>query len=148
MGSVSKIGPKQLDAFRQAVDWNLACGGLADYDLPVTADDGGSPVVVAFDSERLAVLLGRVRAVGGYANVFVSDNVGGVRMASVVNDVCAIPVPGDQLIGDDAPGANATVGMFLDYVSRHPNGVAVSAAVGQQACARDARVVDFAPAAV
>lgn len=143
VGTVSKVGDKRLDAFRRQVDWNLACGSLAEYVLPVTSDDGGSPVVVAFESERLSVLLGRIRAVGGFANLFVSGD-SGVRMASVIGDAFAIADTDDRLTGDDAPGANATVGMFLDYVGRHPRGVTVSAAVGQQACARDARTVDFA----
>jgi hypothetical protein len=139
------MSQKQHDAFRREVDWNLACGCLAEYELPVTSDEGGHPVVVAFDSERLSVLLGRIRAVGGYANVFVRGR-NGVRMASVMSDACAIAEPNDLMTDDDAPGGNATVGAFLDYVSHHPNGVAVSAAVGQPAYARDARVVDFAVA--
>ncbi|BBZ30694.1 hypothetical protein MMAD_49890 [Mycolicibacterium madagascariense] len=141
---MTRISQKQLDAFRMEVDWNLACGCLAEYELPVTSDEGGHPVVVAFDSERLSVLLGRIRAVGGYANVFVRGR-SGVRMASVMSDACAIAEP-NQMTGDEAPGADATVGAFLDYVSHHPEGVAVSAAVGQPARARDARAVDFAVA--
>ena len=38
---------KGLDAFRVEVDWNLACGALADLQLPVTSDDGDHLVVVA-----------------------------------------------------------------------------------------------------
>jgi hypothetical protein len=72
---------------------------------------------------------------------------GRVRAASVIGETCAIPTPDDKLTGDDAPGADATVGMFLDYVESQPNGVAVSAAVGHPACARDARTVEFADTA-
>jgi hypothetical protein len=133
----------RLDAFRREVNWNLACGVLADFDLPVTGDDGGFPVVVALEDERLSVVLGRLRAVGGFANLFVKGD-GKVRMASVIRAACAIGTPDDVLTGDDSPGATATVGIFLDYVERNPNGVTVSAAVGHPACARDARTVEFA----
>jgi hypothetical protein len=50
------------------------------------------------------------------------------------------------MIGYDSPGADATVGMFLDYLEHHPSGVTVSAAVGHPACARDAKTVEFATA--
>jgi hypothetical protein len=135
----------RLDAFRREVDWNLACGALADVDLPVTGDDGGCPVVVATEDERLSIVLGRLRAVGGFANLFVQGPHGRVRIASVIGESCAIPTPDDKLTGDDSPGADATVGMFLDYVERHPHGVLVSAeAVGHPARAQDSRTVEFA----
>lgn len=132
-----------LDAFRREVDWQLACGTLADVQLPVTGDNGEFPVVVAFESEQLSTLLGRIRAVGGYANLFVrGDN--RVRVVSVVDDTCAIAVPDDVMAGAEAPGPGATVGMFIDYVERNPNGITLAAAVGHPSCARDARTVEFA----
>jgi hypothetical protein len=137
----------QLDAFRREVDFNLACGALAGAELPVTSDDGGFPVVVALDDERFSVLLGRLRAVGGFANLFVKGE-DRVRTASVIGESCAIPSPDDKLVGPEAPGADATVGMFLDYLEHHPNGVTVSAAVGHPACARGARTVEFSSAAM
>ncbi len=134
---------QQLDAFRREVNLNLALGPLADIELPVTSDDGGHPVVAALAGERLSIVLGRLRAVGGFANLFVRDD-GRVRMASVIGESCAIGDPDDDMTGDDRPGADATVGAFLDYVARRPRGVVVSAAVGHSACARDARTVEFA----
>ncbi|ORA19381.1 hypothetical protein [Mycobacterium angelicum] len=116
-------------------------------ELPVTSDDGGFPVVVALEDERYSVLLGRLRAVGGFANLFVKGVDGRVRTASVIGERCAIPKPDDKMLGpDDSPGADATVGMFFDYLELHPNGVTVSAAVGHAACARDAKTVEFATA--
>lgn len=135
----------QLDAFRREVNLNLACGALVDVELPVTSDDGGCPVVVALEEERLSTLLGRIRAVGGFANLFVRGPEQ-VWMVSVISAACAIRPPGDVMSGDDAPGPNATVGMFIDYVARNPGGVALSAAVGQDACARDARTVELVDA--
>ncbi|SKU56834.1 Uncharacterised protein [Mycobacteroides abscessus subsp. massiliense] len=133
---------EELDAFRREVNLNIAFGALADIDLPVTSDDGGFPVVVALGGERLSVVLGRLRAVGGYANLIVRGD-GQVRMASVIGPECAIGEPDDTMVGDQAPGANATIGMFLDYVQRNPNGVTISAALGHPACARDARSVEL-----
>jgi hypothetical protein len=100
-------------------------------------------VVVALADERLSVVLGRLRAVGGFATLFVKGN-RRVRIASVVDTSSAIGTPADMFTGDDVPGATATVGIFLDYVERNPSGVAISAAVGHPACARDARTVEFA----
>lgn len=133
----------QLDAFRRVVDWELACGSLADIELPVTSDDGEFPVVVALESERLSTLLGRLRAVGWSANVFMRVR-GECCAMSVVTDACAIPVPDDVMTGDESPGVGATVGMFYDHVVRNPNGVTISAAVGHPACARDPRPVEAA----
>lgn len=137
---------QQLDDFRREVNWNLAVGPLADVGLPVTGDDGGCPVVVALARERLAVVFGRVRAAGGFVNLFVRNDDGSVRMASFIGDDCAISEPGDAMTGRNVPAATATIGMFLDYVALHPRGVVVSVAVGQQARARDAKPVEFARA--
>ncbi|OBG83293.1 hypothetical protein A5699_04660 [Mycobacterium sp. E802] len=140
------MSESRLDAFRREVNWQLACGALAEVDLEVTNDDGEFPVIVALSEERWSTVLGRIRAVGGYANLFVEAEGGKVWAASVIGTACAIgePEPDDILTGDDAPGADATVGMFLEYVVRRPHGVQVSAAMGHPACARDARTVDFA----
>jgi hypothetical protein len=107
------MGDSRLDNFRRKVNRNLAYGALADMDLPVTSDDGGCPVVVALEDERLSVVLGRLRAVGGFANLLMRGN-GRVRLASVIGASCAIPDPDDDMTGDDGPGPKATVGMFLD----------------------------------
>ena len=138
-----------VDAFRSEVNLNLAYGALADFMLPVTSDDGGLPVVVALESERMSTLLGRIRAVGGYANLFVRGEVADrvrIRLVSVVSDACAIPDSDDVMAGSETPGPGANVGMFVDYLETQPNGVALSAAVGHPACARDPCVVEFADA--
>ena len=133
-----------LDDFRREVNLNLGCGALADYVLPVTSDDGGCPVVVALEDERLSVVFGRIRAVGGFANLFVRGKDGAVRAASVLNDVCAIADPDDAMTGEDAPAPTATIGMFLDYLARRPGGVTISMVIGYPACARDVGTMEFA----
>lgn len=134
-----------LDAFRAEVDWNLACGVLADHQLPVTTDDGDHVVVVAMAEEPLSMLLGRLRAVGGYANLFVKG-AQGVRMVSVIKDDCAIGDPDDDMTPPaERPGADATVGMFLAYLDHCPNGVRLSMVnPAQPPVARDSQEVEFA----
>ncbi|TLF75798.1 hypothetical protein [Nocardia cyriacigeorgica] len=135
-----------LDAFRREVNFNLAMGALADYELPVTGVDGSCPVVVALEDEALSTLLGRIRAVGGYANLFVRGD-GTVRMASVIDESCALVDASDDMTPyGERPDPNATVGMFLDWVQKCPHGVKISNAVGQPAWARDAKPVQLTPA--
>lgn len=132
-----------LDEFRREVNLNLAIGALADVELPVTDDDGGSPVVVALEDEPLSTVLGRLRAVGGYANLFV-HGARGVRMASVINESSALVDASDDMTpAGESPGPDATVGMFLDWVEKCPHGVKISAAVGHPAWARDAVPVEL-----
>ncbi|SIJ39137.1 Conserved protein of uncharacterised function; putative phage protein [Mycobacteroides abscessus subsp. bolletii] len=138
---------RQLELFRREVNFNLAEGALANVDLSVTNDEGETPVVVALVDELLSVMIERIQAAGGYANVFVQDrrNRKVLRFA-VVREVCAIGEPDDTMVGDEAPGRNATIGMFLHYVQQHPNGVTISTALGHPACARDARPVELVSA--
>ncbi|MCV7050311.1 hypothetical protein H7H82_06800 [Mycobacterium heidelbergense] len=136
---------RQLEQFRREVDLNLERGALVDFELPVTGDDGGFPIVVVFADEPVSTLTAHIQAAGGYANVFVKDSRGVVHFVSVIEEACAIGDPGDRMVGDEAPGATSTVGMLLAYVERHPNGVTISAALGHPACARDARKVEFQP---
>lgn len=130
-----------LDRLRLEVNLNLAYGAVSDLPL-VTNDDGDSPVVVALDSEPLSTMLGRIRAVGGCGIVFSRGASGSVRMLSVIQGECALHSPADSV----TPGAGATVGMFLDYVELHPDGVAIPAAFDHPAMARDAREVELTSA--
>lgn len=135
---------ESLDAFRRELNYDLACGTLADVDLPVTGADGGCPIVVALEDESLSIVLGRLRSVGGFANLFVRGG-GRVRMASVIDETCAIADLDDYMTAKgERPDPSATVGMFLDWVERNPNGVTISAAIGHPARARDARPVELA----
>lgn len=136
---------KQLDHFRKQVTDSLRRGALTHFKLPVTADDGSTPIVVAFAQETVATLTGRVLATGGYANVFVKDG-SGVRFAAFVDNTCAIADSDTTMIGDEAPSPTSTVGMLLDYVEQHPNGVTISAELGHPAAVRYAQQVELAPA--
>ena len=137
----------QLDEFRRMVTWNLACGALADVDLPVVGDDGGCPVVVALEDEPLWTLLGRLRAVGGFANLFVRSSKR-VRMLTVIDANCAIPEPDDDMTPPgQRPRRNRDRRNVRRFVTQCPRGVVlsvVSSDANQPALARDARTVDFA----
>lgn len=142
------MSDSQLDAFRREVNINLAVGALADLDLPVTSDNGDFPVVVALEGEPLSIVLGRLRAVGGYANLFVSNTIDRVRLVAVVDSRSAVNdrVADDMTAPGEAPGIDATVGTFVDWLERCPHGVKLSAAVGQPAAfARDAQDVEMSP---
>jgi hypothetical protein len=145
---MNELQQQQLDDFRREVNWNLACGALADFELPVTGVDGTFPVVVALEDEPLSIVLGRLRAVGGFANLFVHGDDGRVRLVSVIDQRSAIGEPDDDMSPEgERPGVTATVGMFLDYFTRHPHGVVlatVSPDVKHPALVREAQTVEFA----
>ncbi|MGC5249553.1 hypothetical protein ACPXB3_21820 [Gordonia sp. DT219] len=134
------IHQNRLDRFRREVSLNLAVGAVADVDL-VTNDQGDCPVIVSLDYEDLSTILGRVRAVGGYGTLF-SAGPAGVRMVSIIRGSGAFKIPEEQA----SPGADATVGMFLDYVSLHPDGVAIPAAFEHPARAENAQIVEMSGA--
>ncbi|WP_139327413.1 hypothetical protein [Microbacterium sp. RURRCA19A] len=118
----------ELDKFRNSINFNLALGELSHEDLPVVDNDGKHPVVAALVGEDLPVLLRRVRNVGGYANVFVSDGAT-VRMLAFIDASCAIGASDAEDLATDGsrPSADATVGMFLEYLALKPNGVRLPA---------------------
>lgn len=122
----------RLDEFRQSILLNLGDGALEDEELPVVDARGQHPIVAALAEERLAVLMRRVQAVGGFANVFVLDDVDhAVRMVPFIDRRSAILADSaEDLTGDaERPGADATVGMFLAYLELKPYGVLLPASL-------------------
>ncbi len=117
---------QRLDAFRSEISLSLAIGILADMELPVVADDGSFPVLVALEEEPLSVLLDRLRAVGSYATVFVAG-VGRIRIGAFLDSSCALDADAAEDFGgtdpDAGPHAASSVGMFFDYLAIRPNGV-------------------------
>lgn len=108
----------ELVEFRSSVNRMISRGNV---ELPVVDVAGSRPLVFALGSEPLFTLLGRLRHIGGYANVFVKDG-DRIRQISVVDSACAIPIPDDDMTGDTADPL-ASVGMFLDHLATQPNGV-------------------------
>lgn len=116
----------------------------ADYELPVTADDGTTPIVVALSDELFATLTERLRDAGWNANVFVSNAADRVDFMAVTREECAIaPASDDMTAPDDRPADTATVGMFLEYVRTQEHGVVVSAAA-PDVYAKQARTIELA----
>jgi hypothetical protein len=119
---------KELDDFRREINLELAIGDIANADLSVVNDEGDAPVVVALAEERLSVLLARVRAAGGYANVF-------VRLAKGHSTIAFIDVAGaldpaaaeDFASAEGRPSGRANVGLFLEYLATRPQGVRIPA---------------------
>lgn len=113
----------ELIEFRDAINQAIARGEVV---LPVVGEDGIPMVIVALEDEPLFELLGRLRAVGGNANLFVRGKAR-TRRVSVIDHISAIPVADDDMTGDERPDPMASVGMFLDYLERRPNGVVLQA---------------------
>ena len=121
---------ERLDAFRESILLNLGAGALENETLPVVDVQGKCPIVAALADERLAVLMRRVEAVGGFAYVFILDEEdGAVHMVPFIDRASALLADSAEDLTSDAdrPGPDATAGMFLSYLELKPNGVLLPA---------------------
>lgn len=123
----------ELLRFTSEVMFNATLDDLAT----VTDDQGVLQVVACLDSEPLSVLLDRVAASGGYATVFAQSRLADdgsytVRRAEFVDSACALEQGAEQMLDEDAPSPEATVGMFLDYLETRPRGVVIPARLGMR----------------
>lgn len=136
-----------LDTFRQELDLSLAIGALADLKLLVTDRNGEFPVIAALSGERLEVLLGRVRSVGGFANIFVLDQIGEAKRVAYLPTLPVTEAIGGEhsldMTGDERPSANATVAVFLEFLALHPEGVLLPVGLDDGPFVKDPQVVDF-----
>lgn len=124
----------ELDAFRAEVMFNVMLQGLP---LTVANDAGDLPVVSCLDHEPVSALLDRVSAAGGHATVFSRGPVGRngsyvVRRAAFISAECALMSSATDMT-DDAPAANAPIGMLLDHLDLQPGGVVLPKALGPKA---------------
>lgn len=112
-----------LNQFRTEVMINV---GLGMIDLDVVDTAGRHPVVVALESESIAVLMRRVSQIGNFANVFVG---GGeqIRLVNVLPAESAIFEHEADDMTSEPPRGNVTVGTFLDYLETQQHGVRVPA---------------------
>ena len=118
----------ELDAFRAEVSRSLAVGDLANVELEVVDVDGRTPVVVALEDERLPVLLRRIEAVGGYANVFVRTRAGIGRIAVMdVEGALDVRSADDMRPVAEQPSPDSTVGTFIEYLEHRAGGVVLPA---------------------
>lgn len=106
---------------------------LVDGSLPeprVVDENGEFPLVFALESERLAVLLKRVRNHNGFANIFVLRDNDSVALISAVPTSDALREHlADDMTGAEQPSAQSSVGVFLDYLIAHGEGVLIPSAI-------------------
>lgn len=112
-----------LDQFRTEVMTNV---GLGMINLDIVDTAGQHPVVVALESESVAVLMRRVAQIGNFANVFVGGS-HQIRLVNVMPSESAIfEHEADDMTGEP-PRGNVMVGAFLDYLQTQKHGVRVPA---------------------
>lgn len=140
----------ELHRFTMDVMYNVALNGdLAS----VTNNVGEHPCVACLDDEPLGDVLARVEAAGGFATVFcrgVCDPEGGylVRIAHFIDEACALSQGAEDMTDDEAPSADAPVGMFLTYLETRPNGVRIPNRLNSNVgAASPSRAVEFSHAA-
>ncbi|QPK81230.1 hypothetical protein G7Y41_09405 [Schaalia sp. ZJ405] len=95
---------------------------LAEHprNFPVVNDLGRQFVVTALGEEPMKVLFDRVKAAGGYANVFVLTR-GKTVLLPFTRQEGAFSRGGETELSMPYD-ADSTVDMFLDYLDQHPEG--------------------------
>lgn len=88
--------------------------------LPVVNDIGRQFIVTAIGEEPMRVLFDRVKAAGGYANVFISTH-GRAVLLPFARQEGTFARGGETELSMPCD-ADSTVDMFLDYLRRHPEG--------------------------
>ena len=109
-----------LANFNIEVNENIAAGNVDDV-LAVTNAAGEYPVVAALGCEPLSLLVERVSAIGGIANVFVKGR-SGVSMI-VASRPTGEGNPADLSDVDEWKSGESNIDMFLDYLRRQKDGV-------------------------
>lgn len=110
----------ELANFNIEVNENIAAGNVDDK-LVVMDANGEYPIVVALGYEPLSLLVERISAIGGVANVFVK------RKDCVSMIVAARPNgkgnPADLSDIDEWESGSSDIDMFLEYLRLHKDGV-------------------------
>lgn len=94
--------------------------------LPAVNDLGRQFIVTALGEEPVSALFARVRAAGGYANVFISTR-GSVVLLPFIRKEGAFET-GEEADLSMPVNADSTVDMFLDYCEVHPEGIVLKLA--------------------
>lgn len=110
----------ELANFNIEVNANIAAGNVDDV-LAVTDENGEYPVVTALGCEPLSLLVERVSAIGGRANVFVK---GRDRVSFIAADRYeGNGNPVDLSDTDEWESGSSDIDMFLDYLRMQHDGV-------------------------
>lgn len=113
---------KELSSFETNLDIAIAAG-MFDQSITVQDRHGAYPIVAALADEQLYYLNERIRACGGYANVFVLDH----DKISVIHSVKTDGVPSEADDFTELRTGESSVGMFMAYLKSHPEGVCIPA---------------------
>ena len=110
----------ELANFNIEVNANIAAGNVDDV-LAVTDENGEYPIVTALGREPVSLLVERVSAIGGRANVFVkgmdrvsfitADRYGGKGNPADLSDI------------DEWESGSSDIDMFLNYLRTQRDGV-------------------------
>lgn len=112
----------ELANFRIEVNQNLARGEF-DHMLVVKDEHGEYPVVTALGNEPLSLLLERVSALGGRANIFVKGSEG---VSFILADYPEDGVqPLDLSDGAQWASGESAIDIFLQYLRTQKNGIAM-----------------------
>lgn len=112
----------ELANFNVEVNENIADGNI-DSVLAAKNADGEYPVVTALGCEPLSLLVERIRALGGVANVFVKGKRGVSFIIATKPTGKGNPVDLSDI--DDWGSGSADIDMFLDYLHMQKDGVII-----------------------
>lgn len=104
----------KLARFESEVNYNIAYGAVSDK-LPVVTEDGYAPVVACLAEEPLRLMLARVKAVGGAANIFIEQDDG---VCLLVARSVAIKRAGvtDMSNPNSWENGEGSIGLFLEVL--------------------------------
>lgn len=124
MSQMSRVQPykhyRELTKFESELDFEIADGKFDDL-ITVHDPNGNYHIVAALAKEELYYLNERVSSCGGYADIFVSD---GARV-HVLHAQKANKAPSQAEDFTELRTGASTVGTFIDYLKRRPNGVCI-----------------------
>ncbi|BDR53507.1 hypothetical protein KIM372_14140 [Bombiscardovia nodaiensis] len=114
---------RELDSFEAEINRSIGHGAM-DQVMVIHDEEGGYPVVVALGKEPLVLLVERITAIGGLANVFVKEDAR-VTYLSVrpVASWQAESTSGERVLdlseGSEWTSGNAEISMLLDALREY-----------------------------
>ena len=111
---------KELNSFELSLEIALSAG-MFDESITVCDSSGNYPIVAALAKEQMYYLTERVKACGGYANIFVLD----VDLVTVLHSTRTEMITEGAEDFTDLQNGGSTIGAFIDYLRLRPNGVCI-----------------------
>ncbi|ANU43125.1 hypothetical protein [Bifidobacterium animalis] len=114
---------RKLKEFEASFDDEMLDGRF-DKLMPVEDKYGNKPIVLALSEEPLHLLVDRVRAVGGNANVFVRE---GNHIISISAKDDSNPSVASENWADenDWESGSSPISLFIHALKQHPNGIQI-----------------------